>query len=113
MSKTGEPNPPSRRTEDFPKTNTMPEGWVMDELMSVYNRNGSVYDRGVEVDLDTPASIPVPPTGKVNGGAKPEDRTDGRAHESSAEPAKMEQDGLFSRRLDPFPSTADLSRAYL
>lgn len=37
MSKNFEPNPPSRKEEDFPKTNTMPSGWVLDDLTAAYN----------------------------------------------------------------------------
>lgn len=95
MSANFEPNPPSRKEEDFPKTNTIPSGWVMEELMDVYNRNGSVADRGV--------SLPVPTTGQSNG----------RAHAEAESPTQVEEE-LFGRRLDPFPAAADmLHRMYL
>ncbi len=103
-----EPNPPSRKEEDFPKTNTFPDGWIMDALMEVYNRNGSVSDRGVALSDDEP--IPVPATGltceKVNGKTHPVELT------SQAGPAAG-SDGLFTRRLEPFPSATDLTGMWL
>ncbi len=73
MNTSTEPNPPSRREEDFPKTNTFPEGWIMDELMGKYN----------------PSEPPMPQTGN-NG------------HESRPVP-QVDDESLFTRRLDPFP----------
>jgi hypothetical protein len=37
MSPIVEPNPPSRREEDFPKTTTIPGGWDTQALMECYN----------------------------------------------------------------------------
>ena len=96
-----QPNPPSRKEEDFPKTNTIPDGWVMDALMEAYNGSGSVYERGVTT-LDE-SSIPVPATGSSNG------KVNGNAHLSEQETPSREGDSLFSRRLEPFPSASDLS----
>jgi hypothetical protein len=80
MSANYEPNPPSRREEDFPKTNTIPNGWVTDALMEKYN-----------------PTEPVPATGK--------DRSNGRHPEENTRPAPVVNDeGLFARRLDPFPA---------
>jgi hypothetical protein len=63
------PNPPSRKEEDFPKTTTVPEGWIFEAL----------------------TSAPVPNTG--NTAAEPDTR-----------PAPVvEDETLFTRRLDPFP----------
>ena len=109
MSTSKEPNPPSRREEDFPKTNTIPDGWVMDALMEVYNGSGSVYDRGVTI-LDQ-RSTPVPATGTVNG------KVNGKSHPvepvSARETSDGDNDSLFSRRLEPFPSAWDLSGMWL
>jgi len=109
MSTSKEPNPPSRKEEDFPKTNTIPDGWVMDALMEVYNSTGSVYDRGTTV-LD-PQSIPVPATGTAAG------KENGKAHPveqpTAQEPARSESESLFTRRLEPFPSASDLTGMWL
>ena len=40
MSTKYDPNPPSRRDESFPKTTTIPEGWVSDAIMESYNHTG-------------------------------------------------------------------------
>ncbi len=105
-----EPNPPSRKEEDFPKTNTIPDGWIMDCLMEVYNHNGTVSDRGVALSDEGP--IPVPATGadceKVNGKSHPVEFT----RQSSGEPTTG-SDGLFTRRLEPFPSASDLTGMWL
>ncbi len=104
MSTTKDPNPPSRKDEDFPKTNTFPDGWVMDALMERYNAAGSVYDRGATV-LE-PDNIPVPATGtagKVNGKSHPVEPA------ARPAPAAVETENLFTRRLEPFPSAADLT----
>ncbi len=102
-----EPNPPSRKEEDFPKTNTIPDGWIMDALMEVYNRNGSVADRGVDVSEEI---IPVPATGavceKANGKSHPVELT-------SQDNPTAESESLFARRLDPFPSASDLTGMWL
>jgi hypothetical protein len=42
MSNILDPNPPARREEEFPKTTTIPEGWVTDALMESYNHTGPV-----------------------------------------------------------------------
>ncbi len=110
MTTSREPNPPSRKDEDFPKTNTLPDGWVMDALMEVYNSTGSVYDRGVTI-LEKPA-VPGPATGasheKVNGKSHP-------TQPAAQQPAQAagENDHLFTRRLEPFPSAWDLSGMWL
>ncbi len=105
MSTTKDPNPPSRREEDFPKTNTIPDGWVMDHLMDVYNRTGSAYDRGVANEMP----VPVPMTGSTCP------RINGKSH--PVEPSEPQQspaeDSLFARRLDPFPSASDLTGMWL
>jgi hypothetical protein len=105
-----EPNPPSRKEEDFPKTNTIPDGWIMDALMEVYNQNGSVSDRGVSLSNEEP--IPVPATGatceKVNGKSHSVEF----ASQPPVEPTAG-SDGLFTRRLEPFPSASDLSGMWL
>jgi hypothetical protein len=107
VSKTKDPNPPSRKNEDFPKTNTFPDGWVMDSIMERYNSAGSVYDRG-ETDLNE-NNVPVPATGtsvgKVNGKSHPVEQAP--AHEPE------EAENLFNRRLEPFLSTQDVSRMWL
>jgi hypothetical protein len=109
MSPSHEPNPPSRKEEDFPKTNTIPDGWIMDALMEVYNQNGSVSDRGVAVTGDQ--IIPVPTTGatceKVNGKSHPVEPPAAEASSSN------ENESLFSRRLEPFPSASDLTGMWL
>jgi hypothetical protein len=109
MSHATEPNPPARKDEDFPKTNTIPDGWIMDALMEVYNRNGSVSDRGVTVSEEQ--IIPVPTTGatceKVNGKSHPVEPAAGQT------PCTDETESLFARRLDPFPSAADLTGMWL
>jgi hypothetical protein len=101
MSTSKDPNPPSRKEEDFPKTTTLPDGWVMDSLMEVYNRTGSTYDRGVEQPM------PVPMT----GAACP--KTNGKAHDEAASMPSAESESLFTRRLEPFPSAADLTGMWL
>ncbi len=103
-----EPNPPSRKEEDFPKTNTIPDGWIMDALMEVYNHNGTVADRGVALSDEGP--IPVPATGltceKANGKSHPVEPM------AEVDPTSG-NDGLFTRRLEPFPSASDLSGMWL
>ncbi len=113
MSTPREPNPPSRREEDFPKTNTIPDGWVMDALMEIYNETGCVGDRGVAQPAGSqPVEvIPVPATGVTC------DKTNGRSHpvDSAAnQPATSgEGESLFSHRLEPFPSAWDLTGMWL
>lgn len=90
MSPKTEPNPPSRKDEDFPKTNTIPGGWVMEELMDYYNTapsNGKAKPAAQE-------DLPVPTTGKT-----------------AADSASQEE--LFSRRLDPFPAPGEQYGMYL
>lgn len=47
MYSTIEPNPPSRKNEDFPKTTTIPEGWNGDALMASAV-NGAPSETGEE-----------------------------------------------------------------
>ncbi len=109
MSTFPQPNPPSRRGEDFPKTNTIPDGWVMHELMEYYNGTGAADGRE-EAEQD-PSGIPVPDTGTF----KP--KLNGRSHpvESVSLPAPTEEDcdKLFTRRLEPFPSDWDMTGMWL
>ncbi len=103
MSTSPQPNPPSRRGEDFPKTNTIPDGWVMDELMEYYNGTGAAEGRETE-------SIPVPDTGAF------EPKINGRSHpvETLMQPDPTEDcEKLFTRRLEPFPSGWDLTGMWL
>jgi hypothetical protein len=51
MSPIVEPNPPSRKEEDFPKTTTIPDGWDTYAIMERYN-----------------TARPVPTTGKTETG---------------------------------------------
>jgi hypothetical protein len=79
MSASYEPNPPSRKEEDFPKTTTIPEGWSHDALMETYNSTGAPTDNG-----------------SSNGKA--------RSDEANTRPNPVvEDESLFQRRLDPFP----------
>ena len=96
MSANFEPNPPSRKPGGFPKTNTMPEGWVMDELMEFYN-GAAAQDAvtGLPV-LEPTEAVPVPATGRSNG----------QAHHDAVESAAEESP--FARKLEPFPSKVDL-----
>lgn len=107
-SNSREPNPPSRKEEDFPKTTTIPDGWVMDALTEVYNSTGTVYDRGVSLQDQ---HNPVPATGTAAG------KLNGKSHSiepaPSQENAAPDNDNLFSRRLEPFPSAWDLSGMFL
>jgi hypothetical protein len=106
---TREPNPPSRKEEDFPKTTTIPDGWIMDALMEVYN--SSVTAPEPRAAVHEQHSTPVPATGKVNG------KVNGKARPvetgTQPEPAEAKTEGLFSRRLDPFPSARDQSGMWL
>jgi hypothetical protein len=79
MSKFTDPNPPSRKEEDFPKTNTMPEGWNGDALMAAYN---------------PPTAAPT-----SSEATKP----NGSGSQCSRRPAPEVDEELFTRRLDPFP----------
>lgn len=97
MSANFEPNPPSRKPGGFPKTTTMPEGWVMDELMEYYNGGESASQDGVNDQAGLEArSVPVPTTGRPNG----------KVHHEEAETAAEESP--FARKLEPFPSKVDL-----
>src|SRR5512133_290299 len=87
MSKNSEPNPSTRRSEDFPKTTTMPDGWSMDALMDAYNGCGERADHIRAEELMEP--VPVPTTGGPNGKARPQ---------------TAETEELFNRRLEPFAS---------
>jgi hypothetical protein len=46
MSTNLDPNPPARRDEGFPKTTTIPEGWVTDAMMQSYNESGPATPEG-------------------------------------------------------------------
>jgi hypothetical protein len=98
---TYEPNPPARREEDFPKTTTIPEGWMTDTLMEVYNSPSGAYD---------PQAGEGKSNGKVNG------RSNGKASDRPA-PAQANtseaQESPFARQLEPFPTTPDLTSMYL
>jgi hypothetical protein len=74
MSPIVEPNPPSRREEDFPKTTTIPGGWDTQALMDCYN----------------PARpVPVPTTGRAEDAAQP--------------PAQAETGSAFFQSFEAFP----------
>jgi hypothetical protein len=79
-----DPNPPSRRAEDFPKTTTIPEGWITEELMDYYNR---------------PA--PEAPNGKTPSEASA--NGNGSSVENTRPTPVVDDETLFTRRLDPFP----------
>ena len=98
MTTTKEPNPPSRKEEDFPKTTTIPEGWIMDDLMEAYNG-----ERGVTI-LN---QAPVPTTGIAPGKTYPVET------DPAPETTTQENESLFSHRLEPFPSAWDLSGMWL
>jgi hypothetical protein len=78
MSNIQDPNPPARRDEEFPKTTTIPEGWVIDALMASYNETGPANDSNgnhgtrpsVEVDesLFTRRLDPFPKPNTIPGG---------------------------------------------
>jgi hypothetical protein len=85
MTGKNDPNPPSRRDEDFPKTTTIPEGWMTDDLMDYYNR---------------------PPAPASDNGADPSQKTaraDGQNSENTRPIPVVDDESLFTRRLDPFP----------
>jgi hypothetical protein len=88
-----DPNPPSRKDEDFPKTNTIPAGWVMDELTAAYNP--VIAQEKVE-------AMPIPPTGRKNACENGGEKTTPHSEEE-----------LFARRLDPFPAPGDAHGKYL
>lgn len=78
MAATFDPNPPSRRDEDFPKTNTVPEGWVSDAIMQKYN-NVPVPNTGAQENTRPTPQVddesvfyrrmdPFPKTNTVPGG---------------------------------------------
>lgn len=109
MSKQTEPTPPARQSEDFPKTTTIPDGWVTDCLMDKYNHAAPTEAS------DRPAArvenvIPVPATGRTNTpvNGKANGKTNGKTvhMEPQADPGD-ETESLFLRRLDPFPSAWD------
>lgn len=89
MSPKNEPNPPARKDEDFPKVNTIPDGWAMHELMDAYNRPEGSSGNGSSEHTAEDHHIPLPTTG-------------------GHEPRSNEE--LFARRLDP---EDDLTGAYL
>lgn len=82
MSSHSEPNPPSRRNEDFPKTNTIPGAWNLDEMVedSFAADRGSTYHG---IPAEGSAAFPVPTTG------------------SEGQPDVTPDEELFTRRLDP------------
>ena len=102
MSKNSEPNPSTRRHEDFPKTTTMPDGWSMDALMEAYNGCGERADHIRAEERMNP--VPVPATGG---------HTNGKAKTQPADTSmqKPEPEDLFNRRLEPF--TSDNTGMYL
>jgi hypothetical protein len=102
MTRNNEPNPPSRREEDFPKTTTIPDGWVTDALMEAYNgQHAAPQSASPQVPQQTVTVQATSPTnGKTNG------KTNGRAHDA-AEMGEDQSPDLFTRRLDPFPSPGD------
>lgn len=108
MTTNRDTNPPSRRDEDFPKTSTIPEGWVMDALMEKYNQPREAADRGTD-------PIPVPATGYMNGKAngKVNGKANGKANGAAHVEEQAEEEGLFTRRLNPNPSAWDLTGMYL
>ena len=85
MSAAYEPNPPSRKTEDFPKTNTMPEGWVMEEIMNAYNDPGPANSRGTAADMQA-GPVPVPTTGgyEPQAAAYTAPKTKGNGHNGAS-----------------------------
>ncbi|RPJ50332.1 MAG: hypothetical protein EHM21_05235 [Chloroflexi bacterium] len=119
MSASTEPNPPARREEDFPKTNTIPDGWILDSLMDVYNSEGSAYDPAAQMEVK---SAPVPTTGSNSGptnGHNGHENCRSNESEHSSEPveapsaARTENENLFTRRLEPFPSVYGMVGMYL
>lgn len=90
MSTVQEPNPPTRKEGDFPNTNTIPSGWVMDELTAAYNP-------GMVKPHSNGKSAPTSPS---NNGAE------------TSSPA-ADDDERFSRRLDPYPTPGDEFGAWL
>lgn len=106
MSANYEPNPPSRREGDFPKTTTIPDGWVTDALMEAYNGKAAVPQRDQRPLPDQ--VVVMPDTGRANGHANghTNGRVNGRANGHSSG-AGEEDAELFKRRLDPFPSPGD------
>jgi hypothetical protein len=108
MSTTIEPNPPSRQPEDFPKTNTIPESWAVDHFGEPYAVTVSTNGNGVSIQDD----YALPLTGTASA------RANGKAHtpepgEDCPAGAPDTDDGLFTRRLEPFPSAWELLRLML
>ncbi len=101
MSAAYEPNPPSRRDEDFPKTNTIPDGWVSDVLMDVYNSQNPTRADGPTRAAETA----LPATGANSRG-----NGKSQADEAAAFPAS---ESLFARRLEPFPTESDVNGQWL
>ena len=56
MSTILDPNPPARRDEAFPKTTTIPEGWVTDSMVPAANQPGPAVP---EVDKANTGTRPV------------------------------------------------------
>jgi len=81
MSKSFEPNPPSRKPGGFPKTTTVPEGWVVDDS-AAFSSNGTTQHEHPVVD----------------------EMTSGET---------VEDENLFTRRLEPFPTKADTHGSWL
>jgi hypothetical protein len=49
------PNPPSRKEEDFPKTGTIPEGWIIEGIMQ--KPSGSSDDSASQAENTRPAPV--------------------------------------------------------
>lgn len=96
-----EPNPPSRKPGDFPKTNTIPEGWMVDPFVTLYALTFSAYHSGAprqeNWDLPMTGAASFRPNGKAHA-MEPDD----------CPAAAPDTDDLFTRRLEPFPSAWDL-----
>jgi hypothetical protein len=110
MTNSYEPKPPSRREEDFPKTTTIPDGWVTDALMEAYNGQDAVPQRDAR---PLPQQIiAVPATGGVNGKSNGHSSVHNNGHingraQQASEPGETPAADLFTRRLEPFPSPGD------
>jgi hypothetical protein len=79
------PKPPSRREEDFPKTTTIPEGWIAEALPST---TGASNSTGA-------------PEGEEN--TRPAPVVEDESLFTRRENPVVEDESLFTRRLDPFP----------
>jgi hypothetical protein len=104
MFKNQEPNPPARREEDFPKTTTIPDGWVTDALMEAYNGQNAIPQPDTRPFPQQ--TVTVPDTGNGTGNGRSNGHTNGRS-QPAAELGEETSPDLFTRRLDPFPSPGD------